>query len=184
MNAVIDAIKSRRSIRKYRSGQIAKEALDQIIEAGIYAPTAENEQPWHFTVVQNKELLDYISMKSKAAMAASDVEWMQRMGGDPGFHLSYHAPVMIVVSGRKDAIAWETDCSAAIENMLLAAESLDIGSVWLGLVRHYFRNEEDVRKLRIPEGYEPFYGVAFGYKADETTPAAPKRNADVVDYII
>lgn len=67
--------------------------------------------------------------------------------------------------------------------MLLAAESLDIGSVWLGFAVFCFKKEGEAEKIGISEGYEPFYGVALGYKAIDKELAAPKRNYDVVNYI-
>lgn len=184
MNEVLRAIKNRRSVRRYAPEQLKKEHLEAILEAGIYAPSAHNEQPWHFTVIQNPELIALINQKSKQSMAKAADGWVRDRGRDPGFMLTYHAPTLIIVSGRKDGIAWETDCAAAIENMLIAAESLGVGSVWLGLVRFFFRHPQEVARLNIPEGYEPFYGVALGYKAEDTRAPAPERRRDVVNYIL
>lgn len=183
MNEVLEAIKSRRSVRFYRSEQISEENIDLIIEAGRYAPSAHNEQTWHFTVIQNAELLGNINEIVRKGMAESDVEWVRKMAEKPGFMVTYSAPTLIVVSGRIDGMAWKVDCSAAIQNMLLAAESLGIGSVWLGLMRFFFDKQENVAALGLPEGYQPFYGVSFGYSANEKKFAAPKRIPDVVNYI-
>jgi nitroreductase len=183
MNEVLKAIKSRRSVRNYKKEQISQESLDLIIEAGVYAPTAHNEQPWHFTIIQNEEMLQNINEKTKQLMAKSDVEWVQKAGSNPNFQVTYNAPTLIIVSGRKDAMAWSADCAAAIQNMLIAAESMNIGSVWLGLVRFFFEQEEEVKKLGIPEGFQPYYGVALGYSASEKKQDIPKRNLDVVNYI-
>lgn len=183
MNEVLKVIKSRRSVRNYSTEQINQEDLDSIIEAGVYAPTAHNEQPWHFTVIQNQEMLQHINETVRGLMAESDAEWTRSMGSNPDFQVTYDAPTLIVVSGRKDGMAWRVDCAAAIQNMLIAAESLNIGSVWLGLTRFFFQQEEELAKLGIPEGYEPYYGVAFGYKVKEKVQVAPKRNLEVVSYI-
>lgn len=183
MNEILNAIKSRRSIRSYKHEQISQEKLDLILEAGIYAPTAHNDQPWHFTVIQNKEKIQYINDKSKELMSKSDIEWIKSMGINPKVNIIYNAPTLIIVSGRKDAMASLVDCSAAIENMLIAAESLNIGSVWLGLVRFFFDLKDEVEKLGVPENYEPYYGLALGYKADTKNLAAPKRNFNVINYI-
>lgn len=183
MNEILKIIKNRRSIRSYKPEQISQETLDLIIEAAIYAPTAHNQQPWHFTIVQNPQLLEHINQKTREAMARSDNDWARKTGSDPDFYVTYKAPTLIIVSGRKDAMDWHADCSAAIENMLIAAESLNIGSVWLGLMRFYFEQKEELAKLQIPDGYEALYGVALGYKTVEKNPDAPRRNFDVVDYI-
>lgn len=183
MNEVLKAIKNRRSVRRYKPEQISEADLEMILEAGMYAPTAHNEQPWHFTVIQNPELLSLMNEKAKEEMAKSDVDWIHSWGLNPNYKVIYDAPTLIVVSGRKDGMAWQVDCAAAIENMLIAAESLNIGSVWLGLMNYYLRLDGAAAKLGIPEGYEPFYAVAFGRKADEEPKAGPKRNKNVVNYI-
>lgn len=184
MNEVLRAIRNRRSVRKYSREQISRENLEAIIEAGIYAPTAHNEQPWHFTVIQDQELLRHINDTVREGMLKSQDDWTQKMASNSGFKVTYDAPTLVIVSGRTDGMAWRVDCAAAIQNMLIAAESMNIGSVWLGLMRFFFQKEEEVRKLGIPAGYQPYYGVSLGYKADEKTQPAPKRNRDVVNYII
>jgi nitroreductase len=183
MNQVIQTIKSRRSIRHYKEEQIKQQELDAIIEAGIYAPSAGNDQSWHFTVVQNKELLEHINQITRELMIVSNIKFVREMGNKPNFYVTYHAPTLIIVSGRGDAFAWETDCAAAIENMLIAAQSLGIGSVWLGLLRQYLKLEDEIKKFKIPKGYKPFYGFVLGYP-EGNIPAAPERERDVVNYII
>ena len=183
MNEVLKAIKNRRSIRAYKSGQIKQEELDQIIEAAIYAPTGHNTQPWHFTVIQNRDVIQHINKISKEVMATMEIDWIKNAGLNPNYDITYKAPTLIIVSGRKNAISWRTDCDAAIQNMLIAAESLNIGSVWLGFATFAFKKEGEAEKICIPEGYEPYYGIALGYKDIDEQPAPPKRNYDVVDYI-
>lgn len=183
MNEVLRTIKNRRSIRSFKSEQIKKEELDLIIEAGIYAPSGHNTQPWHFTIIQNKEVTKHINDISKEVMATIDIDWIRNAGMNPNYDITYNAPTLIIVSGNKSAISWKTDCDAAIQNMLIAAESLNIGSVWLGFAGFGFKKEGEAEKIDIPEGYEPYYGVAFGYKSQDKQVPAPKRNYDVVNYI-
>ena len=182
MNEVLETIKSRRSIRKYSEEQIKDEEIDMILESAVYAPTGHNDQPWHFTVIQNKELIDEMSVESKKLMAESSVEWMVNMGKAENLHLFYNAPTVIVVSGKKDAVSPLVDCCAAIQNMLIAAESLDIGSCWIGLVKFFFEDPENVAKFNLPENYEPYYAISFGYKGSFNN-KAPERNKNVVNYI-
>ncbi|MCM2267112.1 MAG: nitroreductase family protein [Elusimicrobiales bacterium] len=181
-NPVLDVIKSRRSIRKYLPDQLKDAELAAILEAAAYAPSAHNEQSWHFTVIRNRELLDRISLKAKELMAAQETEWIKEMGRNPEFHIFYKAPAAVIVSTRTGAMSPKVDCAAAIENMLLAAESLDIGSCWIGLARYYFTLKDELPLLNIPEGYEPFYAVALGYKAQRPVRALPRRK-DQVNYI-
>lgn len=182
MNEVINNIKSRRSIREYLQEQIKDEELDLILESAIYAPTGGNDQPWHFTVVQNRKLIDLMNVESKKKMANMPVEWIAKMGKAEHLNIFYNAPTVIVVSGKEDATSPLPDCCAAIQNMLLAAECMDIGSCWIGLARFFFENAENVEKLDIPKGYKPFYAVSLGYKAPNNN-KAPERNRNVVNYI-
>lgn len=183
MNEVLNVIKRRRSIRKYLPKQIKEEDLKLIIESAVYAPSAHNDQPWHFTVIQNKDIIQMISDKSKELAAESEVDWIKKMALNPDTHLTYNSPTLIIVSGNKTATAPLVDCSAAIQNMLLVAESLGIGSVWIGLIRFFFKLEDEVKKLGIPDGYEPYYGVALGYKLPDQKSITPERNLNVVNYI-
>lgn len=183
MNEVLKAIKSRRSIRKYRSEQIKQEELEMIIEAGIYAPSGHNLQPWRFTVVQDRKVIEHINDISKKLMATMEIEWIKNIGLDPDVDITYKAPTLIIVSGKKDVPSSKIDCCAAVENMLLAAESLNIGSVWMGFAIFGIQTPGEVEKLDVPEGYEPYYAFVLGYKEQDLQPDVPSRNYDVVNYI-
>lgn len=184
MNDVIKVIKNRRSVRLYRKEQIKEEELQIILESGLWAPSGHNAQPWHITVVQNRELISHMSDIATQDMSQSPLEWVARMGRS-GRNLFYNAPTVLIVSGKKEDEAMMNsvvDCSAAIQNIILAAESLDIGSCWIGLIRFFFAHEEEVQKLDIPEGYKPLYAVCLGYKA-RLNGRAPKRKSGTVSYI-
>ncbi|TDX42306.1 nitroreductase [Halanaerobium congolense] len=181
-NEVIKTIKNRRSIRNYKEEQIKEEELKTILEAGIQAPSANNLQPWHFTVVQNKELIDLMSAESKKMMLKSDNPKLVQMGENIP-HIFYNAPTVIIASGKKDIESALVDCAAAIENMLITAESIDLGGVWIGLTRFFFQKEENVKKLDLPTGYKPFYAVALGYKGEKIPTGPSKRKMDVINYI-
>jgi nitroreductase len=114
MNEVLKTIKSRRSIRSFKPGQIQQEEPDMIIEAGIFAPSGHNTQPWHFTVIQNREVIRHINIVSKKVMASSQLDWITNLGANPSYDIAYKAPTLIIVSGRKDAITWKTDCDTAM----------------------------------------------------------------------
>ncbi len=176
MNHVLETIKSRRSIRKYRSEQIKDEELDKILESAIYAPSGHNDQSWHFTIIQDKDLITEISEGAKAVMKTVDVEWIAHMGAIEDLHIFHRAPTAIIISGNKNAVTPETDCAAAVENMLLAAESLDIGSCWIGFAKFFFLNPENMKKFKIPEDYEVYFGVALGYKVKKIVNALERKS--------
>ena len=169
MSDIFEVIKNRRSVRAYKDEQIEDEQIEQILEAAIMAPTARGEAPWHFTVVQNKETLADINDSVLTILSNSGDEFLEAIA-ESRVNVMHNAPTVVFVSAKSDATNMQADCSAAIENMLLAAEGLDIGSCWLGLVAIYFSVEENLKKLHIPEGYTPLYGVALGKKVEPNEP--------------
>lgn len=193
---MLEIIKRRRSVRNYRTEQIKEEELEAILEAAIYSPSGHNCQPWYFTVIQNKVLIDHISDMTKQIMTKSNLDKVQKLGNAENYHVFHNAPTIVIVSGNmevKSAIELPglnvppytplAECSAAIQNMLLAAESLDIGSCWVGFVNYFFTRTEEVAKLEIPANFKPLFAVCLGYKNIAAPALAPQRNTDCVHYI-
>jgi len=181
MNQTMETIKNRRSVRQYRPEQIKDEELEKILEAAIYAPTGHNDQPWHFTIVQNRDIIDEINDGAKKVMKEMEMEWISKLGTMEDFNIFHRAPTAMIVSGRKDATTPVVDCAAAVQNMLLAAENMDIGSCWIGFAKFFFLNPKNMEKFNIPEDHEVHFGVALGYKVREN-PKAPERNQNVYNY--
>lgn len=185
MNGTLKDIRNRRSTRGFLQEQIKDEEVQAILEAGIYAPSATNKQPWHFTVVQNKELLDRLNNSFKKAAIKSDNEYISRVGKNEKFHVFYNSPTVILVSGDENNYYATVDCAIATENMLLAAESLKVGSCWIGFIAYLLNSEEGtayIKELGIPEGFKQFHAVALGYKRINVT-NAPTRKENTVNYI-
>lgn len=183
MNEVISAIKSRRSVRAYKPALLKKAEIDAIIEAGVYAPSGHNAQAWRFTVIQDRSVLEEINAKAKEKMTGIPVNWIQAIARNPNADITHHAPLLVIVSARKDAVTGDADCTAAMQNMLVAAESMGIGSCWMGLVGFIFSDDELMRRYGVPEGYRANQAAVFGYPAEGAKKEAPKRNMDVVNYI-
>ena len=184
-NLVLETIKSRRSHRAFTPDHVKQEELAAVIEAGLYAPSAHNHQSWHFTVIQNPELIAQLNEAAKDILKAHKSEEMRKFGQNEQLHIFYHAPVVILVSGESNAMMPETDCAAATQNMLLAAESLGLGSCWIGFARFPFlgeRKEEFLQKLQIPAGYTPYYAVVIGRTPTEKK-ESPERRTGTVTYL-
>lgn len=185
MNDIIQNILNRRSVRVYLEDQIKDGDLELILKSGLYSPSACNTQPWHFTVVQNKEIMKRLNIETKNIMINSDNELFSKMGSNESYDIFYKAPTVIVISGEKDSVKPETDCAAATENMLLAAESLGAGSCWIGLLAYLFKSNnagEFINLLQIPPNYEPYYAITLGYKKYQN-PKPQSRREDTVNYI-
>lgn len=181
----MQSILNRRSVRRYSDEQISEDDLNLILKAAQFAPSLNSVQPWHFTVVQNKEIMNILNIDIKRELITSANPLFVSWAKDLNFNIFYNAPTIIIVSGEKSWLSPIAPCAAATENMLLAAESLGLGSCWIGVASVIF-TEVKVAKytkmLQIPDGYEPFYAVALGYQKG-VIPGPDPRREGVINYI-
>ena len=185
MNETITVIKNRRSHRKYKPEQISETELQAILETTVYAPSAMNQQKWHFTVIQDRATLEKMVNTLKENIISSGNEMMAKRASTPGFNPFYDAPTLVLVTADENAPFTQIDCGAAAENIALAAESLNIGSCLIAMSGFLFEsdNADEVKKeLGIPEGYKHVISVALGYKENDNPPT-PQKKADVINYV-
>lgn len=157
-NPVIENILTRRSIRSYTDQDVEPEKIEAILEAGMAAPSGKNGQPWDFIVLTRREILD---------------EMAERL---PYAKMLREARVAIAVcADRTKSPYWYVDCSAAAENILLAAHALGLGAVWTAT--YPYRDRMDVVKelCGLPGSYDSLCVIPVGYPARE---ARPKDNFD------
>jgi nitroreductase len=170
----MDAILSRRSIRKYTTEPVPDHLIKELLEAAMSAPSAGNEQPWHFIVITDRQILDEIPKFH------------------PYSHMVKEASVAILVCcdlqlDKHDGL-WVQDCAAATENLLIAAQAQGLGAVWLGVypreqritgLRGVYPREQRITGLRgllgIPEHVVPFSLIPVGYPG-EHKPRANRYN--------
>lgn len=185
MNETIRVINTRRSIRKYRMEQIKDAELNEILNSALYAPNAVNQQKWHFTVIQNKDMLSRMVDIIKENILNSTNQFLIERASDPGYSTFYGAPTVILISGDEKAMSIQIDCGLAAENIVLSAESFNIGSCIIASSGFLFMSSKgmDLKKeLGIPDGYNHICSIALGYK-DCENPPAPPRNREVINYI-
>jgi nitroreductase len=186
-NAMIKLIRQRRSVRNYTDEPVSKDDVQMVIESGLYAPSGSGniENDMFFTVIQNKTVLGKINKEAKLFAQKSELPWLQELGSAPEFNCLYNAPVLIIISYKKDTPSAVYDCSAAAENMLLAAESLGLGGCWLYFPLMAFQHEnsaELLAELNIPESYKPITSIITGHKADGAA-AVVIRKTEHIRYI-
>lgn len=183
-NETLTIIEQRRSVRSFKNVQLEEEKLKLILNAGQCAPYAE-EGSRHFTVIQNRELIERLNYEAKKAAVLMGMPGLLELGQDDSFHCLYCAPTAIIVSGNEKTVGPELDCAAATQNMLIAAESLEIGSCWVFYTLLAFfspTGEALKRELQIPDGFRPFTSIALGYKSGEVSPL-PRKRMDGITYI-
>ena len=185
MNDIIRNILTRRSIRKYRPDPVAKEILDQILQAGLYAPSARNKQPWHLTAVSGQAPLARLTAEVKAATLRANNHYVAMVSRD-GYSVGYGAPTLVIVSGDpSDAPMAPYDCALVLGTMFLAAHSLGIGSCWinqLGIVSDEPGFRAVLDTLGVPSGNTVYGCASLGY-AEGPHPAAAARRDGVVNYV-
>jgi nitroreductase len=150
-----EAILSRRSIRRFTRQEVTEEQIDKLLRAAMAAPSASNEQPWHYIVVRNRDTLLRIT------------------GFHPYAEMLNEANLAIVVSADT-ALArgmWVQDCAAATENILLAAHAMGLGAVWLGVYPVEERWLPLQGLLNMPDGVIPCTLVALGCPAEKKRPS-------------
>lgn len=174
MNEVIKNIKTRRSIRKFKSDMPSDEDIKQIVDAGLSAPSGMNRQATITLVVKNKELRDKLS-KANCKIG----------GWKEGFDPFYNAPVIIVVLAEKSVPTSIYDGCLVMENMMLAATSLNLGSIWIHRAKEEFEMpefKEVLKDLSITGEYEGIGNMALGY-IDGDMPMAHEIKEGRVFYI-
>ena len=157
--SAINNIMTRTSIRQYTDEPVSKADIETMLRAGMAAPTAVNRQPWHFVVINSK------------------VKLAELAGDNPRGGMLKKAPLAIVVCGNMDKALpgqgrgfWVQDCSAATENILLAANAIGLGAVWTGLYPDENRAAAVAKVLKLPETYIPLCTIVIGHPAEQPAP--------------
>lgn len=151
----LECIMSRRSIRTFTGEPVSDDHVETLLRAAMAAPSAGNQQPWRFVLLKERD----------ARIAVTEMTPYAKMLPDAGLG--------IVVCGDTRSLKhpmWEQDCSAAIENLLLAARAVGLGAVWIGFWPKMDRVELLAEALRLPEGVKPLSVIAVGHPAEEKPP--------------
>ena len=168
MSKIMDVIKGRRSIRKFKPDMISREAINEIIEAGLYAASGMGKQSPIVIAITNKDARDKIMAQNRA------------IGGwNEDFDPFYGAPVILIVLANKDAATYVYDGSLMLGNMMTAAQNLGIGSIWIHRAKEEFESDEGkalLRELGIEGDYEGIGHLAIGYADCDNPEAHPRKD--------
>lgn len=194
---MLDFIKSRRSTRKFKNEMVPNDLIHQVVEAGRYAPSGGNSQSTHFIVIENKDIMNKLAELAKIEFAKMEVtENTYRSlvhainaskSGNYVFH--YNCPVLIVTANKKDYGNNMADCACALENMMLMANALDLGSVWINQLRWLNENPvllEAMKEIGLADDERVYGALAVGYADSEDGLPVRKpleRTGNRVDYV-
>ena len=175
---------TRRSTRKYLDKEVSEELLEKIIETGRYAPSGGNSQSNHFLVIQNKQIIDHLVKMVERAFSQMEItENMYRslqnsinLSKKGGYVFCYNAPVLIIVANKKDYGNNQADCALALENMMLEANELDLGSCYINQLK--WLNEDQkilsyLQSLGMNEDERVYGSLIVGYP--DTNDGKPLR---------
>ena len=181
-----ESIITRRSTRKYLDKEVSQELLEKIIETGRYAPSGGNNQSNHFLVIQNKQIIDHLVKMVERAFSQMEItENMYRslqnsinLSKKGGYVFCYNAPVLIIVANKKDYGNNQADCALALENMMLEANELDLGSCYINQLK--WLNEDQkilsyLQSLGMNEDERVYGSLIVGYP--DTNDGKPLRKA-------
>jgi nitroreductase len=150
---IMEGILTRRSIRKYSNIEISDDQIQILLKAGMYAPSASNQQPWHFVVITDRKILNKIAEVHPYAKMLTQAQLAILVCGDTERELS---------KGY-----WVVDCSAATQNILLAAHDLGLGAVWLGVHPREERKNEIRKIFDLPQNIQSMSLISIGYPDEE-----------------
>lgn len=173
MSTVKEAIEKRSSTRGYTSEQLTKEELDALLTAGLQAPTGQNKQELHFTVVKGENpILAEIESEKNTLRGIEHAE----------HNFYYEAPILIIISAESGFKWSHVDAGIAVQNMALMAEELGLGNLIIGCIYDALHGEKKKyysEKLAIPEGYEFEIALAVGHKAMTKEPHKYDADAQI-----
>lgn len=154
----MEAILTRRSIRKYAADPVPDELVEELLKAAMSAPSAGNEQPWHFVVIRDRGTLERVQTFQPYSAMLNEAPVAILVCGDPELEMERHRGF------------WIQDCSAAIENLLVAANAEGLGAVWLGV--HPVQDWVDGMRalLGIPDHVIPLGLISIGWPAEKKEP--------------
>ena len=197
---VLDAIRQRRSIRRYTDEPVSREHLETIIQAGRFAPSAENRQPWRFIVITDRDTIARLSTKIREGLRRLlkyrfIVQlWLKELRNRDVLKLLYgaaharqdiiffDAPAVIFIV-TTDLLFNDESCACAAQNMMLAAHALGLGSCWIGFASVLGLKKTMLRDIGVPEDYHIAATLVVGHP--KGNPQPPMRNpmADVINWI-
>jgi nitroreductase len=173
MNTTINDIVTRRSVKKYLDKSVAVDLIEEIVKAGTYAPTGMNRQSPIIIAVTNKELRDRLSQINAKILGTDN---------DP----FYGAPVVLVVLAKRDVNTRVYDGSLVMGNMMVAANSLGLGSCWIHRAKETFESAEGkeiLQSLGISDDYEGIGNCIVGYAAPDALKPQSERKPDYVTWV-
>lgn len=185
---LLEAIKGRRSTRRFKDQGISTETIQTLLDLAIWAPTASNVQPWGFVVIQDREKMKELSDQAKAILleymkVQPRMEQYRTNMENPKFNIFYNAPALVLIYGKKEHPYTPNDCSMAAQNLMLAAWEMGLGTCWIGFAQVLCDSSEFKERFQIPGDYSLVAPLIVGYREQESPKPIPRREYPVFEWI-
>jgi nitroreductase len=185
--SVLDAIYSRHVARSFSPESIDHAVIDKLLEAAIQAPSAMNQQPWAFAVVEGRERIRAHSKSVREYLLAqmatdSPLQKYRSMLEDTDFNVFYDAPVLILILGSRSGFNSNEDCCLAAQNLMLAARAMGLGTCPIGFARPWLNTRSARETLRLPDDYDVIMPLVVGRPTGRAE-AHGRRPVQVVSWI-
>ena len=200
-NTIIKNIKERRSIRNFEEKKIDKEELKEIIQAGKYAPSPTNDQPWKFIVITKKEMIQELSnqirkelkkllkwsfikkFKIKQLRNIDILKFIFVVAFSKTDMIFFNAPALVLIL-TQDKLFYDESCACCAQNMMLAANSIGIGSCWIGFASVLGLNKKILENIGIPDNQHISAAIIFGYPREKKIRASIRKiGSDIIKWI-
>ena len=180
-------IKGRRSVRRFEDKPIPKEVVDELLEAGVSAPSGMNAQPWRFVVIENRDAIGRLSKMTKEVLLKG--QWPDNFKESFKSEkdvIFYGAPLLILMCvPEKEEMRTVNllDCGLAAENMFLKAYQEGLGSCFIGFACFLNQNPKLLAEVGVPEDHELIAPMIFGYPAEKTAPKSKPNEIKILNWI-
>jgi nitroreductase len=182
-----DVLRTRRTVRSYTTEPVADGDLRELIDSAILAPTGMNLQPWAFSVVTNRGVMDQLNAIVVGILRSPEAR--QRMGermkeivNAPGYNIFYGAPALVVISAETSVPGAMIDCQLAMENLFLAAHAKRLGACYMGFLTLAADRPEVQKILGIADGFKMVAAAIVGHP-DVRPEGPPQRNAARITWV-
>ncbi|MBQ3893131.1 MAG: nitroreductase family protein [Mailhella sp.] len=182
---IIEALETRRSVRSFTDEPIGEDVLRTLLALGTKAPSASNSQPWSFGILQGKARIRKLAEEARQVLVSgitpgSPLEKYASMLENPGYDMFHGAGTLLFVYGRKD-MPWHVgDCSMCIQNIMLAAHSMGIGSCWIGFANWLCKTDAFGARMGVPADRELVGVVCMGHRKGELPPVRLRREPEIL----
>lgn len=181
---IIDAIYSRRAVRKYTDQKVDSDTVQALIDLAIQAPSAMNKQPWAFSIIQDVELLRELSGKAKELLRSTwkdHSEHAKESFEDPNFDIFYGATTLITICAEREGFQPTGDCYLAAENLMLGALAFGLATCPIGFARDILQTEDFRKRLSIAKKFIPVLPIIVGYSRD-TISKSPRKPPQILSW--